>query len=96
MDGLLDDIGVSRAAQRCPECRAEMAEEHVICTKCGFDVERGKQLRTKKYRSSARKLDPNAGAKPPGAGMPVKIALGVVVVAALAVAALMVPKLLAG
>ena len=96
MDDLLDEVGVSRAAQRCPECKADMQEGHVICIQCGYDLERGKRLKTKTYQSSARKLDMEAGAAEKKSNPVMKLVLGGILVAALAAAALMARQFLNG
>ena len=47
---LLDDVGVtaSKTGARCPECGADMAPEAILCIACGFHVESGKRLQTKR------------------------------------------------
>lgn len=94
LDELLDEVGVAKSARRCPECKSEMKEDHVICVNCGYDVERGKKLRTKTYQSSARKLDMEAGAAEKRANWPMKIAAVLLLLALAVVAVVMVPKFL--
>ena len=52
LSGLLNEAGFDAAEQsaaKCPSCKAVLAAGAVICVKCGFDVERGKQIKTKKF-----------------------------------------------
>ena len=47
--GLLDEVGFqkSAASHRCPECREDLAPEAILCIHCGYNLETGKQLKTK-------------------------------------------------
>ena len=52
MGELLDEIGLEAAAAGnllCPNCKAQMSAEAVLCVSCGFNVESGKQLRTESF-----------------------------------------------
>ncbi len=46
---LLDEIGFqkSAASHRCPECREDLAPDAILCIHCGYNLESGKQLKTK-------------------------------------------------
>jgi hypothetical protein len=46
--GILDEIGLERftSATRCPNCGGDMQAGAVICVRCGFNTQTGKQLRT--------------------------------------------------
>lgn len=51
IDDLLDEIGVkaSTTGIRCPECRADMKQDAIICINCGYNTETGKKLKTVKF-----------------------------------------------
>jgi hypothetical protein len=55
LDDLFDevDLGVSKTGRRCPNCRTDLQSDGVICVKCGFHTETGKQLKTKKTQAVA-------------------------------------------
>ena len=49
MSDLFDEEGFSSTVEAvCPSCRAEMAANAVLCTKCGFNKELGTQLESHK------------------------------------------------
>jgi hypothetical protein len=41
--------------KQCPECKALMAANAVLCIECGFDLRSGKKLQTKKVKSSRKR-----------------------------------------
>lgn len=47
---LLDeaDLSATTSGNRCPECRNELRPDDVLCVKCGFHLDAGKRLSTKK------------------------------------------------
>lgn len=49
LGSLLDDLGVSQAAaaNSCPHCKQPLPSEAVVCVKCGYHLQDGRQLRTK-------------------------------------------------
>lgn len=55
MGSLLDevDLSSSQTGNRCPNCRADLDDEDVICVKCGFDLDKGKQLKTKTVQKTS-------------------------------------------
>lgn len=48
IEDLLDEAGVtkSKTGKRCPECRADIAPDAVLCVQCGYHLEMGKKLRS--------------------------------------------------
>ena len=44
-----EGVVANKSGFSCPECRAEMGEEDVLCVQCGFHLTSGKQLKTKMY-----------------------------------------------
>lgn len=50
MGELLDEVDLSATTtgQRCPECRADMGPDDILCIECGYRVDRGVKLETKK------------------------------------------------
>jgi len=49
LGSLFDEEGFSDSVEAvCPSCRAEMAAQAVLCTKCGYHKERGEQLESHK------------------------------------------------
>ncbi len=53
---LLDevDLGRSRTGHRCPECRADLQPDDILCIQCGYNLESGKKLVTKKIERKAK------------------------------------------
>lgn len=53
MASLLDEVGVQKARTRnsCPQCRADVQEDAVICIECGMNLESGKRVRQKFHGS---------------------------------------------
>lgn len=49
IEGLFDEVGMeaTQTGMRCPECKKDVTEKTVICINCGYDLGRGKKLRTK-------------------------------------------------
>lgn len=49
-DELFDELGIgiggSQTGRRCPECKAAMAEEAVICIACGYNENLGRKMQT--------------------------------------------------
>ncbi len=47
---LLDEIGFQAARSRhnCPQCKTTLAAEAVLCVNCGYHLEKGKALQTKR------------------------------------------------
>ncbi len=47
---LLDEIGfvAARSRNSCPKCKATLAEEAILCVHCGYHLEKGKALQTKR------------------------------------------------
>lgn len=53
-----------RRATECPSCDAELPDGAVLCVECGYHLERGEHLQTKKKRFSRRwDLGPNLPAQ---------------------------------
>lgn len=44
--GKLIDESVAQAKHGCPNCHARMKQDQILCVKCGFNLERGKQMQT--------------------------------------------------
>lgn len=46
---LLDEVDLSRSktGHRCPECRADLQPDDILCIQCGYNLESGKKLVTK-------------------------------------------------
>lgn len=53
MASLLDEVGMQKARTRhnCPECRADIDEDAVICIHCGMNLETGKHVKQKLHGS---------------------------------------------
>ncbi len=47
---LLDeaDLSATNTGQRCPECRFDMGADDILCIQCGYRVDRGRKMETKK------------------------------------------------
>ncbi len=57
LDDLLDEIGLSDGSgDRCPNCRAEMPEDAVVCVQCGFNVRAGRKMDTKRPLTAKDRL----------------------------------------
>lgn len=70
LDGLLHEVGLQQAdaALRCPECKAPVAEDFVLCVRCGYHFDKGRQLSTRvigKRESAIGSGGPGSGAKAP-------------------------------
>lgn len=63
---LADGEGVA-SGRHCPECFANMPDDGVLCTSCGYDSRTGK-----KFQAAAGPADEAAGAKPKKAAKPGK------------------------
>jgi ribosomal protein L40E len=50
IEDLFDEVGLSgtKTGRICTECESELSPEAVICIKCGFNMETGKRLKTKR------------------------------------------------
>ena len=49
--GLLDEAGVARSTRReasCPECKAEMLSDDVVCTECGYSKRLGRRVTSRR------------------------------------------------
>ena len=48
LDDLLDDVGMAapRTPHFCPECKADMAPDAVLCIQCGFNLQLGNKIET--------------------------------------------------
>ncbi len=42
-------LGVGEGPHQCPKCKQDIQAESVICIKCGYDIESGRQLHTKSW-----------------------------------------------
>jgi hypothetical protein len=53
---LLDEVGATaaREGQNCPNCRSLIPSEAILCVQCGYHLESGKQLRTKRIGRKPR------------------------------------------
>jgi hypothetical protein len=53
---LLDevDLAQSKTGHRCPECRADLHADDVLCVECGYNTETGRKLKTKKIENVRR------------------------------------------
>lgn len=56
MDDLLEELGfrASQSRNNCPQCNSALADDVVLCVNCGFHLEKGKPLKTKRIG----RLDP--------------------------------------
>ena len=47
---LLDEVDLSatNTGQRCPECRFDMGADDILCIQCGYRVDRGRKMETKR------------------------------------------------
>jgi hypothetical protein len=47
---LLDEVDLSATStgQRCPECRAEMGPDDILCVQCGYRIDRGSKMEMKR------------------------------------------------
>jgi hypothetical protein len=61
--GILDEIGLERftSATRCPNCGGDMQAGAVICVRCGFNTQTGKQLRTVSDTDAQQRRDAAVG-----------------------------------
>lgn len=95
MAELFDEVGFNpedgSAAKKCPECRASMRDEAIICIECGYNETTGKVMKTyrpvtQEDRKKRREKDdkPVAGAKGSGkkANSTMLLVVAVVVIAA--------------
>jgi hypothetical protein len=50
LEGLMDevDLKASSTGRRCPECRADMLPEDILCVKCGYNADTGRKLGTRR------------------------------------------------
>ena len=39
---------VAKSQQSCPQCKADMDAEAILCVSCGYHVDRGRQLKTRR------------------------------------------------
>ncbi len=55
---LLDEIGFQRAAaaNRCPECKADLGADAILCVHCGYHLETGKKLSTHTVEKKSKKV----------------------------------------
>lgn len=93
---LFDEVGFNTedgsAHRKCPECRAPMTDEAIICIDCGYNENTGKRMETYRPLTAAdrakrmAKPDRPAGAQKGAGGKLPMILGGVVLVALLAVA----------
>ena len=46
---LLDEVGLtaSKTGVRCPNCRADVKPDDVMCVQCGYNIETGKKAKTR-------------------------------------------------
>lgn len=53
MADLLNEVGFdkSRSERSCPNCKTEYEPEAVICVACGYHLEKGRQLKTKRIET---------------------------------------------
>jgi Zn finger protein HypA/HybF involved in hydrogenase expression len=70
MADLLNEVGFdkSRSELSCPNCKTEFEPDTVLCVSCGFNIETGKLLRTKRIETrDPLGLKNPTGNKPTGA-----------------------------
>ena len=42
------DLSATNTGQRCPECRFDMGADDILCIQCGYRVDRGRKMETKR------------------------------------------------